>query len=56
VDGVRHELAVTALREQLRLQEILHIIEGRYSEAWAAQFFDPKASISMRSKAPPVPL
>jgi hypothetical protein len=56
VDGVRHELAVTALREQLRLQEILHIIEGRYSEAWAAQFFDSESEHFHALKSASVPL
>lgn len=44
VDGRRHVMETPRERWKLRAQEIARAIEGRFSEDWVAEYFDPSSS------------
>ncbi|WP_337137678.1 hypothetical protein [Sphingomonas aquatica] len=43
IAGERHHLKVPRARWKLRAQEIVKIVEGQFSEGWAADYFDPQS-------------
>lgn len=43
LNGVRHVLQTDPARWKIRSQELHFLIEGRYSEEWAADYFDPRS-------------
>lgn len=43
VRGQRHVLATPPGRYRIRSQEIVRIVEGQFSEDWAAPYFDPSS-------------
>jgi hypothetical protein len=44
IRGQRHELVVEPHQGRVRGQEIVRIVEGRFSEPWAAEYFDPQSA------------
>lgn len=43
IDGTCHVLDTPPVRWRIRAQELIYLIEGSFSEPWAADYFDPNS-------------